>query len=160
MQPLRTTCPLFSSFGVQSVAALQYTVQKHEVFNGPFPHCVRIVKVSWCLERQVFAFELATHSTLKLNMKISATSTLKRGGIHSLFVKWRSYFHATLGNRFILLSLTSTESKKVIWEDNSTFLRQLLALSFVCLKMIVIIKSSYHPEKNRQTNKKNNQSFE
>lgn len=57
------------------------------------------------------------------------------GGIHSLFVRWRSNFHAVLGSRFMPLSLTRTESRTDMWEDQSTFLRQLLALSalfFAC----------------------------
>lgn len=102
--------------GVLSISELQYTVQKHEVFNGWFPRCVRIVKVWWCLERQVFAFELATLSTLKLE-NFCHIHTDKRG-IHSLFVKWRSNFHARSGNRSILLPLTSSGSKIDIWEDS------------------------------------------
>lgn len=50
MQSLRSTCPHFSRLGVLSTPVLQYTVQKHEVFNGLLPQCVRIVKgfvMSW-----------------------------------------------------------------------------------------------------------------
>lgn len=157
MQSLKTTCPRFSSFGVLSVSALQYTVQKHEVFNGPFPQCVRIVKVSWCLERQVFAFELATHSTLKPNMKISATSTLKRGG----------YIHCSSNKGVTSMPCQAYTAFFNQYRKQNGHLRgqvnipetTVSPLHFVCLKMIMIIKSScLHEKQNKQ--KKKQQFFE
>lgn len=149
MQSLRTTCPHFSSLGVLSASALQYTVQKHEVFNGLLPQCVRIVKVLWCLERRAFAFDLATHSTLKLNMKIYTV----KGGIHSLFVKWRSNFHAKLANWFILRSVT--ESKNGTFERISRLSWDNSKPSLLCL-----LKNDYDYQKQLPSWKKNNQSFE
>lgn len=62
------------------------------------------------LKRQVLAFELATCSTLKLNMKISATSTQRKGGyIHCSSNEGN--VRALVGNRVTSLSLTSAESK-------------------------------------------------
>ena len=46
----RLRVPIFSSFGVLWVSVLQYTVQKHEVFNGPFPQM--------CQDRQRFMMSL------------------------------------------------------------------------------------------------------
>lgn len=75
----------------------------------------------------------------------------EKRGIHSLFVKWRSNFHAVLGNRFILLSLTSTRSKMDIWEDVNIPETTVSPLHFVCLKMIMIIKSScLHEKQNKK----------
>lgn len=57
---------------------LQYTVQKHEVFNGLFSPMYQDRQGS--CERRPAAFDSAAHSSPRLNIKVSATSYTDKQG--------------------------------------------------------------------------------
>lgn len=150
---MKTTWPHFLVVsGVLSVSKLQYTVQKHEVFNGWFPRCVRIVKVWWCREKAGFCIWIGNPFNSQTELENVCHIYTEKRGIHSLFVKWRSNFHAMLGNRSILLPLTSSGSKIDIWEDSWDNCKP---SPLFLLKMIMIIKSScLHDMKKKENEKK------
>lgn len=130
MQPKTTTWPHFSSlWGSVRLIAAVHSTETWGILWSVSPMCQDRQSFTACLERQAFAFELATYSTQTEHEDFCHIFSEKRGS--------GGYIHCSsnegvtpicvLGN--MLLSLTSAESKIDIWEGMSTFLRQLIALS-------------------------------
>lgn len=148
MQSLWSTRPHFRRLGVLSTVVLQYTVQKHEVFNGLLPQCVRIVKgfvMSWKACICIWFGNLFKSQTEYEDL--CHTYTGKRG-IHSSFVRRRSNFHARLVYWFMLRALTERTCRHVRGLVNFPEIT-VRPLCCVCLKMIMIIKSSCLHEKDQ-----------
>lgn len=114
-----------------------------------FPIVSGSSKVLWCLERRAFALWFGNLFKSQTEYKDLCHTYTRKRGIHSLFVRRRSNFHARLVYWFILRASTERTRGHVSGLVNFPEIT-VRPHCCVCLKkMIMIIKSSCLHEKDR-----------